>query len=281
MIILASQVQQLDNSAGNAPEDYSFGLEQLITVPIAEWLTQGMVQISTRIRTICTYSGSASISERFLNPAQYQIGQMAILSDGYVVDRQTLHAKKQEVLISHPSMPVFNTRPTVPQRFAVEVGGGHSHGINVAGVPICTSGEVLAVPGTGAGPLFASSEMPAGALCINTYPGEQSYQTIDNWLPGAAHQIQFNRLEAGWPDELSGVVYPGWFVGVGIETFIQQVDNQALPEPLRNLIVGSPAPAVYSYTCQNGFSVPAPNNPFCPPGLLQVGPNGNLECVLT
>lgn len=278
MIFLSSQAYEYDNTAGGAPGDYLFNLDPTVTIPVAEWLTMGLVWVTTRIRISCSYSGFASIDQRFLNPTSHQIGHMAIQTDGFLVERHRIEALNHQIVVNHEPLPVVRSRATLPQRMALEQGGGHSHGINTSGVPICTSGEVLTAPPPAPSPLFASSEMPAGALCINTYPGAATYQTIDNFLPGAAHQIQYDRLEVDWFDSLSGVLYPGWFMGVTVDTYIQQVENAAFPEPLPDFVVGSPMPAIYSYTCNNGFAVASPTNPPCVPGALIAGNDNGLLC---
>ena len=280
-MIIINQTVLVNNAAGTDVFFYSENLTTQFVVPEAEWLNSGSIFLRSRVRMDCAYAGDGAAGQKFINPTSQQIGYIHLLREGYMQTRHRITTIKEEIAIEHPELQIRNTRNGNAHRFGLEQSGAHSHGLNIAGSTVCLSGEVSNTGGPLPSIFLGQGNIPAGSICTNIFPGESTYSEIDIFQPGTIHRLELDRTELGWFDSISGVVYPGWAVEIGIDLIYDLIDNIAPVPPAQRLIVGSPIPVVYAYTCAAGVPIGAPTNPFCDPSGILVSNQNVLLCPPT
>jgi hypothetical protein len=266
MIVLAASAELVDNSLGSIPLEYSRLLQSVYTLQESLWFDIGEIQLQTRIRLELFEYGNPGRGARFLNPTSSQWGHMALVSDGYTQERVRIESQRQEILVKHPPIAIGGCRNTIPLNLGKTEASKKSHFYSIAEIPVCLKLEGLSTPPPTPSIYYGEGKIPEGTVCLSGDPGAEFYVETNPWGAITNHEITIDRLQEGWVDELSGVLYPFTSMVIAIELQWPVVTNSQLLPTLSLPIQGDAPFPVYGYGCALGNPVPAPSNPPCPPG---------------
>jgi hypothetical protein len=279
MVVIDVQSFTVDNIQGSIPLNWSRLLNPLLVVPVGNWLNTGQLQLLTRIKILSLTNGDNIQGERFLNPTSLQIGSINLMVDSYITQRHRIDTLQQQITINHDQLEINNSRLVAARRFGLEQFGGKGHLVNTAEVISCVLGNTAPVAPPAVWEIFGQAVTPPGAICLASFPGQTTFTEVESYPPGTIHELNLDRLQLGWEDEIRGVVYGGFILEITVTTYYNEAINVApIPVPVPT-IQGDVIPAVYGYGCALGIPIPAPTNPPCPvEDLAYNGTQQGLTC---
>jgi hypothetical protein len=263
--VVADGAEVIDNYLGDLPFDWLSIITRDHIIDQGAWFSTGQLQLQLQIfYSVVTNPLIATPgSSRYLNPTQSAYGHWAAESDGFVLADGRLKYERQMHTFNSAQIQISNTGQDAPRVFGLTTNTQAGHAQQVAELAVCGTIRGLLPPPPTPTALDFSATIGKGSICLKTYPGATELREKDPFLI-TPKLIEFDLFTLALPTALRGVVWAGvkleigWLLGYHQEASTAQA---TLPEPF---IVGDVQPALYSYSCQVGVSVPVPGS--CSPG---------------
>jgi hypothetical protein len=281
--IVADGTEVVDNYLGEFPLDWSVLITRDHIIDEGAWFSTGQIQLQLQVffsvvtNPLITMPGSS----RYLNPTQSAFGHWAAESDGFVIADDRLKYERQMSVFNSALIQISNTGLDAPRVFGLTINTQAGHAQQIAELAVCGTVRGLLPPPPTPTALDFSATIGKGSICLKTYPGATEMREKDPFL-FVPKLIEFDLFTLALPTALRGVIWAGTKLEVGWLLGYHQEASSAqatIPAPF---VVGEVQPALYSYSCEVGVSVPVPGT--CSPGnnitVIQDPNTGvvSLEC---
>lgn len=246
------------NMQGDGRFNYNFSMEKTLQLQHTEWFDIGILDLTINIIvTVINRDNKRAVN--YTNPPRYRIGTMCLMSNGYVVTSQDLTYESQLFEYRCPTIVIAKSRNAFVSKMNRTTQARIGHSFSISGSPIC--GSVTESLPRGRSNLSAT--LPAGSICLRTFPAADQYQQEQGFvLP--VNGVIMNLEDQGIPLDVVGCVEPGYDIAIESGIAINNFDSGATPVVPGVVITGDATFPTYSYNCLEGVPIPAAS-PGCPP----------------
>jgi hypothetical protein len=273
VIILQQSTFSVDSVQSDDAIEFEATLDPTVTIPHDIWLWHGWIELVTIVRMNITTDENPSGATKFTNPTRKTHGHAHLLSDGYVLQDETIRYSAQQVFERRDLITIDNCRRDTPLQLARTALAKKSHSFSISESVLCGTAESQVVPSPTPSATLIQMSMPAGAICLSSLPAADHYKQQPKFDEPTANNVVIDRSVQSLATSIKGLLYSGKLLEIVVTSGYRRSSNLAgIPVLPPELAGPSPFP-VYSHTCSLGVPVPSPLNPPCVPGLITSYPN--------